>query len=332
MAVDMLTLFERRMSYPHPDARDRLARLVGLDDHISRLTKVLGLLVHPGGLKRWGDAHHPGATRLIDSVLARPPLVILGGEIGSGKTELAETIADAVARAEGIEIDLLPLSLSARGQGRVGEMTQLISAAFDFTVKEAASIDKNREGAKGAVILLVDEADALAQSRETADLHHEEVSGVNAFIRGIDRLSSSRLPAAVIMCTNRYDALDPAVTRRAAEILVFTRPDAEKRRELLAPKLYELGFGDEEIDAIVAATGERDGRPGFTYSDLSQRLIPSIVLDAYPDRPILPSRALEIAQQMVATPRFVDKRSRPQQQGMMRLVPVRMPPPNDKPR
>lgn len=325
MAVDMMTLFERRMSYPHPDARDRLARLVGLDDHILKLTKVLGLLVHPGGLVEWGKAHHPGARRLIDSVLSRPPLVILGGEIGSGKTELAETIPDAVARAEDIEIDLLPLSLSARGQGRVGEMTQLISAAFDFTVKEAATIDRNKEGAKGAVILLVDEADALAQSRETLDLHHEEVSGVNAFIRGIDRLSNSRLPAAVIMCTNRYDSLDPAVTRRAAEILEFRRPDANQRRQLLEPNLVELGFKDEDITAIVAATGARDGRPGFTFSDLAQRLIPAIALDAYPERQILPSRALEVAEEMVATPKFVDKRSRPQQR-MMRFVPMRMTP------
>lgn len=190
IGVDMMTLFERRMSYPHPAARERLERLVGLDDYIDRLSKVLGLLVHPAGLKRWGEQHHPGAEKLIDTVLARPPLVILGGDVGSGKTELAETIGDAVARQEEIEIDLLPLSLSARGQGKVGEMTQLISAAFDFTVKEAAAIEKRGEGAEGAVLLLVDEADALAQSRETAEMHHEEVSGVNAFIRGIDRLSN----------------------------------------------------------------------------------------------------------------------------------------------
>ena len=129
--VDMMTLFERRMSFPHPDARDRLSRLVGLDDQISRLTKVLALLVHPSGLRRWSARHHPGAGRLIDSVLSRPPLVILGGDVGSGKTELAETIADAVARQEGIEIDLLPLSLSARGQGRIGEITGLRSQAVN---------------------------------------------------------------------------------------------------------------------------------------------------------------------------------------------------------
>lgn len=309
MIVDMNSLFERRLSYPHPTARERLERLVGLDDHISKLTKVLGLLVHPGGLMRWGEEHHPGASLLVDSVLQRPPLVILGGDVGSGKTELAETIGDAVARQENIEIELLPLSLSARGRGQVGEMTHLISAAFDFTVKEAnMMLSRDKKAAEGAVILLVDEADALAQSRETAQMHHEEISGVNAFIRGIDRLANQRLPAAVIMCTNRYDALDPAVTRRAAEILVFGRPDAVRRREVLGRKLDELGFNSDDIDAIVEVTGPGDGRSGFTYSDLTQRLIPAIVLDAYPDRGIVPQRALEIAEQMVPTPPFTDRR------------------------
>ena len=265
-----------------------------------------------GLLRRLADhaiaRHHPGAGRLIDSVLSRPPLVILGGDVGSGKTELAETIADAVARQEGIEIELLPLSLSARGQGRIGEITQLISAAFDFAIKEASTIENNSEGSEGAVILLVDEADALAQSRESAEMQHEEISGVNAFIRGIDRLANRRVPAAVIMCTNRYDSLDPAITRRAAEILTFGRPDEEQRRLLLAPKLGELGFDEAAIEAIVAATGPRDGSVGFTFSDIAQRLIPAIVLDASPERPILPSRALLIAEEMKPTAPFASLR------------------------
>jgi AAA+ superfamily predicted ATPase len=301
--IDIAALFERRMSYPHPAARERLDRLVGLDDHKTKLTKVLALLVNPGGLKRWGHAHHPGAELLLDTVLHRPPLVILAGDVGSGKTELAETIGDAVGRQEGIDVVLLPLSLSARGQGKVGEMTQLISGAFDFTVKEASSM-KAKGNAEGAVILLVDEADALAQSRETAQMHHEDVSGVNAFIRGIDRLANERLPAAVIMCTNRYEALDPAVKRRSAELLVFGRPDEEGRRRLLAPRLAELGFSDTDVDALVAATGARNGDPGFTYSDLTQRLIPAIVLDAYPHRAIEAARAISIAKEMRPTPAF----------------------------
>lgn len=303
MMIDVAALFERRMAFPQPSARERLDRLVGLDSHKSKLAKVLGLLVHPGGLKRWKEEHHPHAHHLLGAVLHRPRLVILAGDVGSGKTELAETIGDAVARQEGIEVVLLPLSLSARGQGRVGEMTQLISAAFDFTVKEASTL-KTKSEAEGAVILLVDEADALAQSREGAEMHHESISGVNAFIRGIDRLANSGLPAAVIMCTNRYEALDPAVRRRAAEILLFGRPDDAARRNLLKPRLAELGFMPPAIEAMVQATGPRDGRPGFTYSDLTQRLIPTIVLDAYPHNAVVPERALEIAREMPATPPF----------------------------
>ena len=115
--IDVATLFERRLAYPHPSARERLDRLVGIDQHKTTLAKILGLLVNPGGLVRWGDRHHPGSSLLVNTVLQRPPLVILAGDVGCGKTELAETIGDAVARAEGIEVVLLPLSLSARGQG-----------------------------------------------------------------------------------------------------------------------------------------------------------------------------------------------------------------------
>jgi hypothetical protein len=61
---------------------------------------------------------------------------------------------------------------------------------------------------------------------------------------------------------------------------------------------------------MVSATGPFNGRPGFTYSDLTQRLIPAIVLDAYPDKAIKPDRALAIAEQMEPTAPFVDARHR----------------------
>lgn len=303
MIIDVQALFERQRSFPNPDARDAFNRLIGLDVHKDKLRKLLALLVYPTGLTAWRERFHSGAGLVLDTVLRRPPLVILAGDVGSGKTALAETIGDALARDTSIDVTLLPLSLAARGQGRIGEMTQLISAAFDYAVKEASGM-VSHGNVRGAVILLVDEADALAQSRATADMHHEDVSGVNAFIRGIDRLSNGRLPAAVIMCTNRYEALDPAVKRRAAEILTFDRPGEEQRRLVLVPTLSELGFEPHEIDAMVAVTGKRDGSPGFTYSDLVQRLIPAMVLDAYPNRAIEARRALEIAEQMEPTAPF----------------------------
>ena len=300
-------LFERRQTYPDFDPQDRLARLVGLDDQKSRLAKILGLLVNQQGLERWAAKFHAAEARpLLDVVLRRPPLVVLAGDVGSGKTELAETIGDAVARQEGIEITLFPLSLATRGQGRVGEMTQLLSAAFEHTV-QAASRLKSGGKARGAIILLVDEADALAQSREAAQMHHEDRAGVNAFIRGIDRLANLRLPAAVIMCTNRLNALDPAVRRRAADIMTFTRPNAEQRRHILSLRLQPLGVTPSQVQSLVEATGPKQDELGFTFSDLTQRLLPAIALDAYPDRPVDGGRALLITKAMRPTPAFRDE-------------------------
>jgi hypothetical protein len=215
-----------------------------------------------------------------------------------------------VARQENIDITLFPLSLSTRGQGRVGEMTHLLAAAFDHTVAEAGKLKTRSGAARGALILLVDEADALAQSRESAQMHHEDRAGVNAFIRGIDRLGNGRLPVAVIMCTNRIGALDPAVRRRAADILAFDRPNEALRHEVLAEPLNRFGFSQEQIGAIVAATGALNGRAyGFTFSDLTQRLLPTIVLDVYPNRPVDAMRAIEIARNMIPTPPFQDSTS-----------------------
>ena len=171
---------------------------------------------------------------------------------------------------------------------------------------EVARKLKSTSGAtRGAVILLVDEADALAQSRENAQMHHEDRAGVNAFIRGVDRIAKSRVPAAVIMCTNRLGAIDPAVRRRAADILTFERPDADQRRIVLSRALAPLDFPDDEIVALVAATGPAGGRDyGFTFSDLVQRLLPTIALEAYPDNPIRPEDAVAVAQRLVPTPTF----------------------------
>ncbi len=300
-----LQLFEQTILLPDTDMQDRLSLLVGLDETKEKLTKILGLLVNSAGIKNWAKKHHPNAKTSLDYVLKRPPLIVLAGDVGSGKSELAYTIGDAVARQEKIEITLLPLSLATRGEGRVGQMTQMISTAFAQTIEKAKKLKGASGATRGAVILLVDEADALAQSRENNQMHHEDKAGVNAFIRGIDSLGNGKLPAAVLMCTNRPNALDPAISRRAAEIVYFKRPSEEARFNVLNAPLSELGLSKAEINEIVKITGAHsDVGYGFTFSDLVQRVLPAIILDAYPTSAVSGKRAIEIVKTIKPTPPF----------------------------
>lgn len=305
MVVNVSELFDQPLVFPDPDALDRWGRLVGIDQQKERLTRMLSVLVNPAGIEAWAKTHHPGSETALNTVLARPPLVVLAGDVGCGKTELAESVGDAVARQEGIDVTLYPLSLSTRGEGRVGEMTRLLSNAFTFTLESAKKLKATSGKARGAVLLLVDEADAIAQSREHQQMHHEDRAGVNAFIRGVDLIARGRLPAAVILCTNRLNALDPAVRRRAADVLAFERPNDVQRGVALQGLLSAFGMNDNGMKALVTATGPNKTRDhGFTFSDLLQRLVPAIVLDAYPNEPVSAQRAIEIATEMVPTPPF----------------------------
>ena len=298
-------VFDRRLTFPDPIAQQRFAGLVGIDDAKVRVTKLVAALIHPDGVRQWANKFHKGAKSLVNYVERRPPLVILSGDVGTGKTELAETVGDAVARQENTDVTLYPLSLASRGSGRVGEMTKLISFAFNQTLQVAKQARGKSGRANGAVILLVDEADALAQSREESQMHHEDRAGVNAFIRGVDRLSEQQLPAAVILCTNRLSAIDPAVKRRAAEIFIFSRPNEAQRLAVLRAPLKEAGFIPQEIEQIVAMTGPSHGTEyGFTFSDLTQRLLPTLVLDAYPSHAINFDRAQRLIKALLPTPPF----------------------------
>lgn len=305
MSTPLDSLFDRRMNYPDLAAAKRLKQLVGLDQTKSSLTKTLGILVNLAGPQEWAKKHHGRADALIGYVGRRPPLVIFAGDVGTGKTELAESIGDAVARQEQIDITLFPLSLATRGSGRVGEMTQLLSEAFDAVAGQARQLKGKGQKSHGAVILFIDEGDALTQSRENTQMHHEDRAGVNAFIRGVDRLAEEHLPAVVILSTNRLGSRDPAVQRRAAEIVTFCRPNDEQRRAVLREPLEEVGFSAHQIAEIVKQTGpHKQGAIGYTFSDLTQRLLPALFLDAYPSQPITFERTLHLLSTIKATPPF----------------------------
>ena len=300
-------IFDDVLEFPDSDVKRRYDRLVGLDTVKERLTKEAMMRLLPSSLEDWSRRHFREVLPALGHFQRRPPLFILGGDVGTGKTELAETFGDAVARTARIPILLHSLSLTTRGTGAVGEMTRLISGAFGIVKSQAAPL-ADRGSASAGHILLIDEADAIAQSRESAQMHHEDRAGVNALIRGIDDLAERRRPVVVVMCTNRLSALDPAVLRRAAAIFEFTRPNAEQRRLVLRSAFPEYVCSESEITRIVELTGESNGSDvGFSFSDITQRLIPSVVLAAYPDRPVDADLIASVTSATKPTPAFTEQ-------------------------
>ncbi|MFF0524400.1 AAA family ATPase [Actinomadura nitritigenes] len=275
-------LFARTEEFPNPQARARLAALVGLDGLIDRLATDAVALLDPTTIQTWSKSVHGEVIPAVKALADRTPLFVFAGDVGVGKTEVAEVIGQVIATRTDADVTLYPLSLTARGRGAVGEMTTLLTRAFERISADFARARRGDGRASSLGVLLVDEADALAQSRELAQMHHEDRAGVNALLRGIDGMRTDGLPVLTILCTNRLDALDPAVQRRAAIIEVFERPTHTQRAALLERLLAGTKLSAADINVLAGATAETRDRPySYTYSDLRQRLVPEIVLAAY---------------------------------------------------
>jgi AAA+ superfamily predicted ATPase len=286
--------FESRRELPDQALRAQAARLVGFARRFERLSAQMRLLTDVEGVKRWAARHHAGGSGLVAALGDRYPLIIFHGDVGTGKTATAEAGADALARLLETDGFVLKLSTRVRGIGHVGEMSTLIGDAFTEAIGLA--------GRKRFVALIIDEGDALAFNRAAERAHHEDRVGVNTLIQKIDDARQLGGRLLIVLCTNRFAALDPAVLRRAALIEEFRRPDEHERRELFTGTLTGVEIRPELVDELVRITGARDGRPAFTFSDIQTRLVPAALACAYPDRALTADDLLISAAELEPTP------------------------------
>lgn len=289
-------LFELRLDLPDPQL-DRLAsRLVGFSERHERLRGHVRVLIDEDGLEQWSRRNYGRRVPLLDAVEDRYPLVVFHGDVGTGKTATAEAVSNALAREIGREGTLFKLSTRVRGTGYVGQMSWLINQAFQAVT---AAATENRLS-----FMIIDEADFLAESRESGRSHHEDKVAVNTLIQKVDDVRRFGGRVLVFLCTNRFSSLDPAVVRRAGHVERFDRPSAAQREELLRLDCDGLGLPDATFEEVVRLTGS-DGaaRPvGYTYSDLRTRLLPEALARAYPQRGLESEDLIEIAKEMDPSP------------------------------
>ncbi len=268
------------IDYPSEEHGIWYDSLVGIDDIKKDLLEKMRLLLSKDSVKEWSIQTFGKVIPACAALLGRYPFFILEGDVGSGKTALARSIGHPLAQSIDRPVQLLVMNTQVRGTGLVGELTHNISLAFSEAEERSRRLGI-------PILLLIDEADALAQARGHTQMHHEDEAGVNTLIQRIDLLRDPGKQVIVLFATNMGMALDSAIQRRAAASYHFQRPNDEVRRRLFETFLEGSNIASDEIGQLVQATAPRaipgfgDTLHPFTHSDIVQRIIPSAMEEAY---------------------------------------------------
>jgi AAA+ superfamily predicted ATPase len=266
--------FDKITALPSEEIQERSQSLIGFEKKFNRIHSSLQLLLDKEGVIKWSNENYGKILPIVSSIEERHPLIIFEGDVGTGKTVTAECIADRTTRELNKEGFFLQLSTRVRGEGLHGEMGNLVNDAFDKLKQEA--------GKRRLAFLLIDEADAIATSRGTQQMHQEEKAAVNTLIQRLDELRSMKGRAVVFMSTNRLHYLDEAIVRRAAIVLEFKRPDFEERYELFKHELEGASFSEQQLKELAELTGGNENNAvSFTFSDLRLRLLPEVISKAF---------------------------------------------------
>jgi SpoVK/Ycf46/Vps4 family AAA+-type ATPase len=272
-------IFDNIVELPSAEVKSRTEALIGFNKKFKRVHNNLKLLADQEGLLKWSNHYYKRELPVLNAILDRHPLIILAGDAGTGKTVSAEGIADQMVRELGKQGFFLKLSTRVRGEGLHGQMGNLVNDAFDRLKQEA--------GKKRIAFLLIDEADAIATTRSTLQMHQEEKAAVNTLIQKIDEIRSLKGRAIIFMSTNRLHFIDEAILRRAAIIIEFERPDENERKELFERTLKGTDLTDRDYEGLSKLTGpEQNNGLGFSFSDLTLKVLPEAIAKSFPDKPL----------------------------------------------
>ncbi len=136
------------------------------------------------------------------------------GPPGTGKTSLA------LAMSRTMHMPVLEVRLSMVTSQYLGETSKNIDRIFELAKKLAPSI------------LFIDEFDFIGKSR-TADDHGAMKRAVNSLLKNIDKINLVRNNVILISATNHPQLLDEAAWRRFDEVVEFSLPNEEMRKNIL---------------------------------------------------------------------------------------------------
>ncbi len=213
-------------------------------------------------------AHSGNALRLL-----------FGGPPGGGKTQYALRLAAVLGR------DVVLKRPSDLLSKYVGESEQQIAAAF-------------RRAVENRSVLVLDEADALLYDRSIA-VRSWEHSQIAEFLQQLQEFDG-----ILIACTNRLEAVDPAVRRRFHKHVTFAAIDEKTLPAALAHIFPEIAFSAYDLATLKAG-------PPLMMSDLATAA-EMLTLDSFDESVDDPGssstavNAAEVVQEILANARARD--------------------------
>lgn len=154
---------------------------------------------------------------------------IFYGAVGTGKTVLAKALAKDLA------LGLYFIDGSHIARGLYGESEQQINKIFDEATKRKA-------------LILVDDAESIFPKRDWIRGQSWHVAQNNVFFHKLDDFDPSK--GIIILTTNRYDMLDPAVKDRLLPI-EFPAPHIETLIAAARERCEELGIDSTGVEEIL---------------------------------------------------------------------------------
>jgi AAA+ superfamily predicted ATPase len=222
ISIDQALLFQR--IYPE----NQLSRVILSPENKEKIDQIIREFF------RWDVFESNGAYPIRTVLFYGPP--------GCGKTITAKAIATE------LEVPLLYVRFDAIVSSHLGETASNIRKVFDFASKDS-------------YVILFDEFDAIARSRNDESENGEIKRVVSTFLQLIDNFKGHSI---IIAATNFEQSLDYAIWRRFDSTLRFDMPSMLDRITLFNLKLRRYTGSDIDMDEFVAKMDK------FTFDDVER--------------------------------------------------------------
>ena len=197
------------------------------------------LVLHPFVSQQVDDfvSAFENSSLLIEHGISIAPRLLICGAPGTGKTELAKTIAHR------LQLPLVLVRSDALVSSLLGQTSRNLRQVFEFADSRPC-------------IVFLDEFDAFAKRRDDTQEVGELQRVVVALLQNLDAYDPSNV---LIAATNHPELLDRAVGRRFTTRIDIPLPTHEQRKQIWRNRLGPQSPGDHELDVLADAT---DGLTG----------------------------------------------------------------------